>query len=45
MRANIEFKATTRKKHKGERLYKSWNGFAKNCNGDVSQFELGKLAL
>ena len=46
MCANIEFKATTRKQHKGEQFHKSSNGSAKKLqNGDVSQLELGKLAL
>ena len=31
MCANIEFKATTRKQHKGEQFHKSSNGSAKNC--------------
>ena len=30
MRANIDFKATTGKQHKGERFHKSSNGSAKN---------------
>ena len=29
--ANIDFKATTRKQHKGEQFQKSSNGSAKNC--------------
>ena len=31
MCANIEFKATTRKQHKGEQFHKPSNGSAKNC--------------
>ena len=31
MCANVEFKATTRKQHKGEQFHKSSNGSAKNC--------------
>ena len=45
MCADIEFKATTRKQHKDNFTSLRMVLYQKLQNGDVSQFELGKLAL